>query len=100
MKKINKAEMIREIEQDVYTQYENMLYDFNEEFTTESDLFLDKIWYLEHFKHMLHKYETSMKYLIKNTKMEDDLRQHKMAVYLNTQCGMIYDIALIVSKFL
>jgi len=92
--------MMREIEQDIYSQYQNMLYDFNEEFTSESELFLLKICYLENFKKIFNKYESCKKSLIKKASMKDDLRQHKMAVFLNTECGMIYDIALNISEYL
>ena len=104
MVKITKTEMYNDIEFDVYSATEDFLYDFNELNQNlcmdAGNTYLENIINFEEIKKIFKKYETSKKRLIQSMNMKDDLKRHKKAVFLNTECGFIYDIALNVSEYL
>jgi len=102
--------MYSNIENDVFSTTQLIitdLYELPEKLdVTEDEYYLaDFIYYrirqiCREIKLLLKQYEKQKIHLIKNTTMEDDLRRHEMAVFLNTKCNFIYDIALNVSEYL
>ena len=100
MKKITKVSMINKIEKDVYGLFDDIVYDANELIGPDSELLMVKIACLQQFKMILKNYESSKVSLIKKMNMKDDLKQHEMAVFLNIDCNVCYDIAKNISDYL
>jgi len=102
--------MYSNIENDVFSASQLIitgLYELPEKLdVTEDEYYLyDFIYYrirqiCREIKLLLKQYEKDKINLIENTTMKDDLKRHEMAVFLNTECSFIYDIALNVSEYL
>jgi len=102
--------MYSNIENDVFSASQSIITDLYE--LPEKLNVQENEYYLAHFiyyrirqicreiKLLLKQYEKQKINLIENTTMEDDLKRHEMAVFMNTKCNFIYDIALNVSEYL
>jgi len=110
MVKITKSEMYDELKNDVNYAIEEILYnlyELPEKLNVKEDEYYlaDFIYFrirqiFREIKLLLKQYEKKKINLIEHTHMKDDLRRHEVAVFLNTECSFIYDIALNVSEYL